>query len=146
MEYIKNNIQIILIVVVGILVATNIFTFTQVTALEKDLNAKVEDIDTEIALQSKSIQFVQTDLGYLEKHKHLETSEEFPRYRYMFDTEEISEVWCLTNPREYWDKKFPDPKPTHLLSESYLSYGNSGAMLIIRDIDDGVSWHTAKCE
>ena len=50
MEYIKNNIiQVILIAVVGILVATNIFTFTKATALEKDFNGKVEQIDTEFA-------------------------------------------------------------------------------------------------
>ena len=50
MEYIKNNIvQVILIVVVGILVSTNIFTYTKATALEKDFNVKVKQIDTEIA-------------------------------------------------------------------------------------------------
>ena len=140
MEYIKNNIQIILIVVVGILVATNIFTFTQVTALEKDLNVKVEQIDTEIALQSKSIQFIQTDLGYLEKHMHWTayqlpkgasfTPEAFNKSGIKYNTEELSELFCSTN-------LYPDRVP---------SGGNSGEMLIIRDQDETISWNTVKCE
>ena len=162
----NNKIQLILIIVVGLLVVTNIFTFTQVTALEKDLNAKVEDIDTEIALQSKSIQFVQTDLGliqtdlgliqpeieliktdlgYLEKHMHWTAYQRIvpdgrkgttflpdPRdgFGIKHSAEKISEWFCSTN----------------LYPENIPSGGKAGEMLIIRDQDEKVSWHTAKCE
>jgi hypothetical protein len=43
-----NKIQLILIIVVSILVATNIFTYTRAIALEKDFNVKVEQIDTDL--------------------------------------------------------------------------------------------------
>ena len=53
------------------------------------------------------------------------------------DTEGVSELFCSTN-----------PVPSGVAKKYQYAYrgGNSGAMLIIRDIDDGVSWHTAKCE
>ena len=120
-----NKVQLILIIVVSILVATNIFTYTRATALEKDFNVKLEQIDTEFALQSRSIQFVQTDLGYLGKHLHTNIGKYYPEGAR--DVREINGLFCSN------DGGFGG------------ATAHSGAMAIIRNADNG-DWHTIKCE